>query len=77
MDRAKIRVSGDVLEGLESVSLSGKINRLDAPRVIELALEMGHDAVAFRVYECRSKYAEWIFRGFESEEGGDAGCVDS
>lgn len=77
MDRAKIHVPADVLEGLEAVRLSGKTNMLDAPRVIELALEMGHDATALWMYENRTTYAEGIFRGFESEEEGDAGCVDS
>lgn len=77
MDKAKVRIPADVLEGLKAVRLSGKTNMLDAPRVIELALEMGHDAAAFWVYECRSKYAEGIFKGFEPEEGGDAGCADS
>ena len=77
MDKAKIRVPADVLEGLEAVRVSGKTNMLDAPRVIELALDMGHDAAAFWVYENRPKYAEGIFRGFELEEGGVAGCVDS
>ena len=77
MDRARIRVPTDVMEGLEAVRLCGKTNMLDTPRVIELALEMGHDATAFWVYENRPRYAEGIFRGFESEEGGDAGCADS
>ncbi|MCL4551933.1 MAG: DUF5049 domain-containing protein [Candidatus Marsarchaeota archaeon] len=77
MERTKVRIPRDVLEGLEAVRLSGKTNMLDAPRVIELALEMGHDAAAFWVYENRSKYAEGIFKGFEPEEGGDAECVDS
>lgn len=77
MERTKVRIPKDVLEGLEVVRLSGKTNMLDVPRVIELAFEMGYDATAFWVYESRSKYAEGIFRGFEPEQGGDAECVDS
>jgi hypothetical protein len=72
----KIPIPADVLEGLESVRLSGKTNMLDAPRVIELALEMGFPETAFWVYENRPVYAEGIFRGFDVEEGGDAECAD-
>ena len=68
MERTKVRVPADVLEGLEAVRLSGKTNMLDAPRVIELAFEMGHDATALWVYENRRQYAEGIFRGFAAVE---------
>lgn len=64
MKRKKIEVSTEVLAGLEAVRLSGKTNMLDAPRVIELAFEMGHDATALWVYENRSLYAHGIFHGF-------------
>ena len=64
MERKKIEVPAEVLTGLEAVRLSGKTNMLDAPRVIELAFEMGHDATALWVYENRSLYAHGIFHGF-------------
>jgi len=68
MERTKVRVPVDVLEGLEAVRLSGKTNMLDAPRVIELAFEMGHEEAAFWVYENRGLYAQGIFRGFAASE---------
>ena len=64
MERKKIEAPAEVLTGLEAVRLSGKTNMLDAPRVIELAFEMGHDATALWVYENRSLYAHGIFQGF-------------
>lgn len=76
MERTKVRVPADVLEGLEAVRLSGKTNMLDAPRVIELAYEMEHYATALWVHENRKQYAEGIFRGFEAAEGSDAECAD-
>lgn len=72
MDRAKIRVPAEVLEGLEAVRLSGKTNMLDMPRVIELALEMGFTDAAFWVYENQRLYATGIFQGFVSPEGGES-----
>ena len=76
MERTKVRVPADVLEGLEAVRLSGKTNMLAVPRVIELAFEMGHYATALWVHENRKQYAEGIFRGFEATEGGESGCAD-
>lgn len=76
MERTKVRVPVDVLEGLEAVRLSGQTNMLDAPRVIELAFEMEHYATALWVHENRKQYAEGIFRGFEATEGSDAECAD-
>ena len=64
MESTKIRVPAEVLTGLEAVRLSGKTNMLDAPKVIELAFEMGHVDAAFWVYENRGIYGEGIFRGF-------------
>ena len=64
MERTKVEVPADVLEGLEAVRLSGKTNMLDAPRVIELAHEMEHYATALWVYENRGLYAHGIFQGF-------------
>ena len=76
MEQTKVRLPGDVLEGLEAVRLSGKTNMLDAPRVIEIAFEMEHYATALWVHENRKQYAEGIFRGFEATEGSDAECAD-
>jgi len=76
MERTKVRVPADVLEGLEAVRLSGKTNMLDAPRVTELAFEMERYATALWVHENRKQYAEGIFRGFEATEGSDAECAD-
>ena len=76
MERTKVRIPTDVLEGLEAVRLSGKTNMLDAPRVIELAFEMEHYATALWVQENRKKYAEGIFRGFEAAEGSAEACAD-
>ncbi len=64
MERKKIEVPATVLTGLEAVRLSGKTNMLDAPRVIDLAFEMGHAEAAFWVYENRGLYAHGIFQGF-------------
>jgi len=64
MERTKVRVPADVLEGLEAVRLSGKTNMLDAPRVIELAFETEHYATALWVHENRGLYSQGIFRGF-------------
>lgn len=68
MERKKIEVSAEVLTGLEEVRLSGKTNMFDAPRVVELAFEMGHEDAAFWVYENRPRYAEGVFRGFTESE---------
>jgi len=76
MERTKVRVPADVLEGLEAVRLSGKTNMLDVPMVVELAYEMEHYATALWVHENRKQYAEGIFRGFEATEGSDAECAD-
>lgn len=76
MERTKVRVPADVLEGLEAVRLSGKTNMLDVPRVVELAYEMHHYATALWVHENRKQYAEGVFRGFEATEGSDAECAD-
>ncbi len=71
MERTKkgnpVIVTADVLEGLEAVRLSGKTNMLDAPRVIELALQMGHVDTAMWVYDNRKPYAQAIFAGFAAE----------
>ncbi len=71
MERKKIELPAEVLTGLEAVRLSGKTNMLDAPRVIELAFEMGHAEAAFWVYENRGLYAHGIFQGFAAMDSPD------
>ena len=68
MERKKIEVPAEALAGLEAVRLSGKTNMLDAPRVIELAFEMGHAEAAFWVHDNRGLYAHGIFQGFAAVE---------
>ena len=76
MEQTKVKVSADVLEGLEAVRLSGKTNMLDAPRVAQLAFEMEHYATAVWVQDNRKSYAEGLFMGFELAKGGESPCVD-
>ena len=71
MDRTKVQIPKDVLDGLEAVRVSGKTNMFDVNRVIKLALEMGYIDTAFWVYENRRLYATGIIRGFESDERGE------
>ncbi len=70
MERTKkgnpVIVTAEVLEGLEAVRLSGKTNMLDAPRVIEIALQMGHVEAALWVYDNRREFAAGIFVGFQA-----------
>jgi hypothetical protein len=75
VDRTKITVPADVLEGLEAVRRSGKTNLFDVPVVVQLALEMGFPDAAFWVEEHKSLYFSGIIKGFEGE-GGEAECVD-
>jgi hypothetical protein len=68
MERTKVPIPADVVEGLEAVRTSGKTNMLAVPRAIELAFEMEHHATALWVHENRKQYAEGIFRGFEAAD---------
>ena len=56
MDRAKVVVPRDVMEGLEAVRLSGKSNMFDVPEVIRLTLEMEHYAAALWMDENKGLY---------------------
>ena len=71
MEQTKILIPADVLEGLEAVRLSGKINMLDVHVVIRLALEMGFPEAAFWVEARTPLYVVGIFSGFHALEGGD------
>ena len=68
MERTKMPIPADVLEGLEAVRLSGKTNMLDVPMVIKLALEMGFPVTALWVKEHTALYAQGCLRGFEAVE---------
>ncbi|MHB1002060.1 MAG: DUF5049 domain-containing protein [Armatimonadota bacterium] len=76
MEQTKVRIQKEIFNGLEAVRLSGKTNMLDVPRVVKLALVMGHIDTAFWVYENRKAYVIGVFKGFESQEGGIARCAD-
>lgn len=72
-EKTPVIVTAAVLEGLEAVRTSGKTNMFDAPRVIELALQMGHVHTAMWVYDNRRLYAAGIFAGFAADTpGGDS-----
>lgn len=75
MQRSKVGVPADVMEGLETIRLSGKTNMFDVPVVIHLALDMGLTETAFWVEENQSLYVSGIFSGFEVE-GGETRCAD-
>lgn len=72
MEKQPIAVSAAVLEGLETIRLSGYTNMFDRPRVIELAEMMGYDETAEWVRDHRRSYAEGIFAGFVVDEEGGA-----
>ena len=71
MERTKkgnpVIVPAQVLNGLEAVRVSGKTNMFDAPRVIELALQMGYVDAAMWVYDNRRLYSRAILAGFAVE----------
>lgn len=75
MERTRIPVPAEVLEGLQAVRLSGRTNMFDIDQVIRLAAESGDHKTALWVYENRSGYANGILRGF-APMGGDAECAD-
>ena len=61
-----IRVSKDVLEGLEAVRRSGLTNMLDRPAVARLAEETGFADAAEWVKMYPKEYARGVFSGFET-----------
>lgn len=75
MERTKITVPADVLEGLKAIRRSGKTNMFDVPVVIRLALEMDFADAAFWVEGHKPLYVSGIIKGFEAE-GGEAECAD-
>ena len=65
--KTPVIVPAQVMDGLEAVRVSGKTNMFDAPRVIELALQMGHVDAALWVYDNRRLYSRAILAGFAVE----------
>lgn len=81
MKQAKVPVPTNVLEGLESIRLSGKTNMLDLPQVVQIAVEMDFIDTAIWIENNRSLYAQGVFWGFEptyglSGKGGGEECAD-
>ncbi len=71
MEKNRIPVPGDVLDGIEAVRVSGKTNMLDAPMVVFHAQQMGFPEAAAWVDRHQILYAHGVFRGFEPTEGLD------
>jgi hypothetical protein len=63
-----IPVPRDVLDGIEAVRRSGRVNMLDRPVVARLCDELGHYAAALWVNDHRDLYARGIFSGFRITE---------
>ena len=63
-----VKVSLEVLGGLEAVRRSGLTNMLDRPAVARIAEAMGFSSAAGWVRDHRADYAEGVFRGFEADE---------
>lgn len=68
MERTKVPVPTDVLEGLEAVRLSGKTNMMDVPEVMKLAVQMSFPETALWVREYKAQYTAGVLRGFEPAE---------
>lgn len=68
MTAEPVPVPRDVLEGIETVRVSGVTNMLDYTRVAEVAQEMGFDETAAWVTANRELYARGVFRGFMASE---------
>jgi len=66
--QGKIQVPREVLDGLETVRASGRINMFDARGVTILARSMDHPAAAEWVETHRAEYVTGVFRGFEAEK---------
>lgn len=60
----EVKVSAEVLEGLEAVRESGLTNMLDRGEVERIAETMGYGEAATFVREEQEKYAEGVFKGF-------------
>jgi hypothetical protein len=65
----QVKISAQVLEGLEFVQASGEANMFDIPRVAQLALRAGYTQTADWILfpENREAYVRGVLYGFPSE----------
>jgi hypothetical protein len=65
----QVKISAQVLEGLEFVQASGEANMFDIPRVVQLALRAGYTQTADWILfpENREAYVRGVLYGFPSE----------
>jgi len=61
-----IKVSKEVLQGLEKARTNGRYNMLDYPRVVELLKELGCKEAYEWAKANKKQYCEGIFQGFEA-----------
>lgn len=65
---ARIPVPRSVYVGLKAVQQSGLTNMLDRPRVVELALALGHPDAAAWVEQDFGRYAQAVFAGIRPDD---------
>jgi hypothetical protein len=65
-----VRVSADVLEGLDAIRLSGETNMIDTLEVQALALLMGYPKAAWWVEHFPDLYVAGLVHGFALEVRG-------
>jgi len=65
---SKVRVSEDVMRGLDAVRESGLTNMLARDTVARLAREWGFEATARWIETHHKQYAEGLFAGFAVKE---------
>ena len=63
----KIKVSLEVLEGLETIRESGELNMFDYLGVMRLAQELRYKETDEWLQNNKDAYAQGIFKGFEEE----------
>lgn len=68
-EMSMIKVTKNVLKGIETVRVSGATNMLDVPEVIHYAEMLGCPETANWIREHRSEYAQGVFTGFEIDPG--------
>src|ERR671933_2409132 len=69
LSTAPVKVPPDVLEGLERIRKSGKINMRDRIGVEMVAYDMGLFHAVIWLEEHQAEYARGISSGFEAEHG--------
>ena len=67
MSAEPIKVPAEVLEGLESIRASGKVNMMSYTGVMNIAFQMGYDMTYAWMESNKKLYSEGVFRGFEEE----------